>query len=162
MGAPVAIFDVDVELLLALERALGPPIDSYLMGWQVWLEPVEDPDQDVELEYRLHPPGGFEQPAGLSHHELWDEVIEQVAAGRDTFELGDETRDLDGLWVLLEVYPGFGGDIAPAQVREWAEAVLGRPALACGEVDHRRLEGRFRDEQHEADLPAALRETLGA
>lgn len=165
---PVAIFEVDAELLLALEGAFGPPIDSYLMGWQVWLVEVDadDAPEDLELEYRLHPPAGFTQPAGtaeepFSHHDLWDEVMVQVGEGRTELELGAETRDLQAVWTLLEVYPAFGDDVTPAQVRAWAEAALGRSATASGEVDHERLGGEWKRRGHALDLPAALRDALG-
>jgi hypothetical protein len=159
---PVAIFDVDVDLLRALEGALGPPIDSYLMGWQVWIVEPGAGSDGVELEYRLHPPPGFRQPAGLSHHDLWDEVMVQVADGRHPFRLGDETRDLASLWTLLEVFPAFGDDVEPAALRTRAESSLGRPALAAGRVDHERLGGVWKRGGHEADLPGALRAALGA
>lgn len=168
-GTPVALFDVDAELLLALEGAFGPPIDSYLMGWQVWIVEVDaaDAPDGLELEYRLHPPAGFEQPAGgegspFSHHDLWDEVLLQVGEGRDVLELGAETRELAGVWVVLEVYPAFGDEVTAAQVRAWAETALGRPAVASGEVDHDRLGGEWKRRGHAVDLPAALRAALGA
>jgi hypothetical protein len=165
---PVAVFDVDADLLLALEGAFGPPIDSYLMGWQVWLVEVdaEDAPDDLELEFRLHPPAGFEQPAGtpdapFSHHDLWDEVMVQLGEGATSFELGSETRDLASLWTLLEVFPAFGEEVSPAQVQRWAEDALGRPAAGSGEVDHERLGGEWKRRGHEADVPAALRAELG-
>lgn len=159
-AAPTAIFAVDAELLETLEARLGPPIDSYLMGWQVWLySPVEH--REVELELRLHPPAGFSQPEGLSHHLLWDEVITQVAAGAEELELGEETRRLDELFVLLEAYPVFESATVE-EVRSWTEELLDRRALGAGEVDHDWLAGRFRDEGHDADLPGRLREALGA
>lgn len=155
--APTVIFDVDRGLLETLEAQLGPPIDSYLMGWQVWLHPVEG--TEVELELRLHPPAGFEQPEGLDHHLLWEEVVRQVADGAEVLELGRESRRLEEVFVLLEVYPVF----APAsveQTRAWAEQLVGRRALGAGRVDHDLLAGRFRREQHDADLPGALRSEL--
>lgn len=155
--APTVIFDVDRALLETLEARLGPPIDSYLMGWQVWLYPVEG--TEVDLELRLHPPAGFSQPEGLDHHVLWEELMSQISDGAEVLELGEESRRLDEVFVLLEAYPVF----APAsveQVRDWTEELLGRDALAAGEVDHDRLSGRFRREQHDADLAGALREIL--
>jgi len=159
--SPVAVFDVDTALLEALEQAFGPPIDSYLRGWQVWIEPV-DPDADdaVELEYRLHPPAGFTMPAGLNHHDLWDQVITKVADGATLFALGSETRDLADVWVLLEVFPAFADVMSSADVRATAEQALGRTARADGDVDHERLGGRFKREGHEADIPAALLDAL--
>ncbi|MDP8961914.1 MAG: hypothetical protein M3N32_09900 [Actinomycetota bacterium] len=160
---PTCLFRCDAELLLALEGALGPPIDSYLMGWQVWLEPTELPEHPtpVELEYRLHPPPHFRQPAGLSHHGLWDAVIGQVVAARKHLRLGEEERILDEVWRLLEVYPAFGEDPTPEALRHAAEAALGRPALAAGYVDHERLGARWKREKGTFDLPAALLAELG-
>ncbi|MDX1619731.1 MAG: hypothetical protein R3320_01985 [Nitriliruptorales bacterium] len=152
---PIVIFDVDADLLSALEAALGPPLDSYLMGWQVWLHEIDE--QDVELEFRLHPPAGFEQPDGMSHHDLWDEVIVQVADGVADLELGSEHRTVGSLWQVLEVFPAFGEDVEPEQLRRWVEELLGREALGAGEVDHERLGGRWKRRGHEFDLASALR-----
>lgn len=161
---PVTVFAVDGDLLLALESAFGPPIDSYLRGWQVWLEPVDAPDapDGLELEYRLHPPGGFAQPVGLDHHFLWDEVVAQVAEGATTLTLGAEQRGLAQVWALLEVFPAFDEDVTAADVRRWAEQTLGRPALAHGDVDHDRLGANFTREGPAFDLPSALRAELGS
>lgn len=164
---PVAIFAVDLELLGALEAAFGPPLDSYLMGWQVWLDEVEadDAPEGCELEYRLHPPAGFAQPTSadgsFSHHDLWDEVIVQVADGVHPFRLGDEERDLTSLWVLLEVFPAFGEEVTPEQVGAWAAAALGRAPLASGWVDHERLGAAWKRQGHETDIPGQLRQVLG-
>lgn len=214
---PSCIFEVDAALLLTLEGAVGPPLDSYLMGWQVWLVPVGEaagggsggasvgysggtpgggagarPEQGVgeadggveavggqpvELEFRLHPPAGFRQPEGLSHHDLWDETMQQLAdraaalaageAGQGALDrvplrLGREDRDVASLWELLEVFPAFGEDVSPEQVRTWAEGVTRRPALAAGYIDHERLGGTFKRLGTRFDLPGALREELGA
>lgn len=163
---PTCVFAVDIELIEALEAVLGPPIDSYLNGWQVWIEPLEtlgrSPEDDVQLEYRLHPPAGFTQPRGLSHHDLWDTVVEQIAEGRDRFVVGDEQRSLAELWVLLEVYPGFGEELSPSVLRGAVERVLGRPALACGAVDHARLGNLWKRTKGDVDLPGALLDELGA
>ncbi|MFN2555498.1 MAG: hypothetical protein ABR592_01265 [Nitriliruptorales bacterium] len=161
---PTCLFRCDPELLLALEVAFGPPIDSYLMGWQVWIEPAELPgrSQPVELEYRLHPPPDFRQPAGLSHHDLWEAVIEQMVAGRKRLRLGEEERSLEEVWVLLEVYPAFEDSPTPEEVRTAAEAVLERKAIAAGYVDHERLGAQWKRSKGGFDLPGALLAELGA
>lgn len=161
---PTCVFDCDPGLVLALEAAFGPPIDSYLMGWQVWIEPAEVPGraEPVELEYRFHPPAGFTQPAGLSHHDLWDAVVTQLAVGVETLLLGEERRFLREVWVLLEVYPAFGEALSSSAVRAAAERALGRPATADGEVDHDRLGARWKRAKGAFDLPAALLAELGA
>jgi hypothetical protein len=156
---------VDRALILALERTYGPPIDSYLNGWQVWLEPYEELlDVDgapVELEHRLHPPAGFTQPTGLSHHDIWEAVATQLEDGADRLRLGDEQRPLDALWVLLEVYPAFGEPVAPDELGRAVGSRLGRPALAAGRVDHQRLGARWRATKGDFDLPTALLDELG-
>lgn len=176
-GTPVAVFAVDGELLLRLEAAFGPPLDSYLNGWQVWLEEVTEdnlpdgvpaPVDEVTLEFRLHPPVGFEQPQGLSHHDLWDEVAVPLADARAegepfpaSLELGTETRRLAEVWTLLEVFPAYGEDVTPDLVRMWAQSWLGRVALGVGRVDHAILGGRWKREGNRFDLTGAIRRSLG-
>ncbi|MDP8958899.1 MAG: hypothetical protein M3N51_06810 [Actinomycetota bacterium] len=154
---PTCVFEVDAGLIDALDSTFGPPIDSYVMGWQVWIEPA---GEGVELEYRLHPPAGFTIPEGLSPEDLWDQVTSQLPGGE--LRLGEERRTLDQVWVLLEVYPAFGDPATPEQLRSWAEAALGRPALASGYVDHARLGGGWERRPGRFDLPSALREALGS
>ncbi len=165
MGSdPICVFAADADLVLALEAAYGPPIDSYLNGWQVWLEPSglrDADDEPIEFEHRLHPPAGFEQPAGLSHHDLWDEVVTQLADGAEVLELGAEQRRLEEVWRLLEVYPAFGHELRPDQVRSEVEAALGRPALGAGHVDHGRLGSRWKRTSGRFDLAGALLDELG-
>ncbi len=161
---PTCVFAVDEGLIVALEAVYGPPIDSYLNGWQVWVEPVGPPGADgepIELEHKLHTPEGFTQPDGLSHHDLWDEVVQQVADGARILELGTDRRRLHEVWTLLEVYPAFGAPISAEALRTAAEAALGRPALAAGTVDHAGLGARWKRTKGRFDLPGALLEQLG-
>jgi hypothetical protein len=163
-GDPTCVFEVDRDLVLALESAYGPPIDSYLNGWQVWLEPSELEDAEGEpivLEHRLHPPTGFRQPAGLSHHDLWDEVVTQLADGRDVLRLGEEERRLADVWRLLEVYPAHGDPVVPEELRAAAEGAIRRPAFAAGQVDHAGLGARWKRSKGAFDLPGALLDELG-
>ncbi len=158
---PTCLFDCDAELIMALEAALGPPIDSYLNGWQVWVESTPVPGRgEIELEYRLHVPAGFTQPAGLSHHDLWDEVVHQLAEGRSELRLGEETRTLDRVWRLLEIYPAFGDPVAPDALRTAVETLLERPALATGYVDHARLGARWKRTKGAYDLAGELLRAL--
>lgn len=161
---PTCLFAVDAELVTTLERVYGPPIDSYLNGWQVWVEPCElldEEGEEVQLELRLHTPAGFSQPEGISHHDLWDAVIEQLVTGAEALELGDETRRLDELWVLLEVYPAFGDEVAPDELARVVTADLGRPPLAAGQVDHGRLGAAWKRTKGRFDLAGALLDELG-
>lgn len=152
------LFEVDRSLLETLDGTFGPPVDSYLTGWQVWLEPSP---AGLELEYRLHPPPGFRMPEGLHPEELWDEVQGRLAAGADLLALASGPVRLEEVWELLEVYPAHGDPVSPDDLRTWAEEALGRPALACGVVDHRRLGKQWERRPGRFDLPGALREALG-
>lgn len=158
-GDPTCVFEVDRSLVETLDGRLGPPLDSYVMGWQVWLEPAGE--DRVELEFRLHPPAGFSMPGGIHPEELWDEVVSGLAAGGEVLRIGEEERRLEDLWVLLEIYPGFGDRVEPDQVRSWAEEMLGRPAMGAGYVDHQRLGKRWERRPGRFDLPRAVLEELG-
>ena len=155
---PTCVFHCDAQLVLALEAAFGPPVDSYVLGWQVWLQPAAT---GVELEYRLHPPADYRTPAGISHHDVWEAVVSQLADGVDRLRLGTEERELREVWTLLETYPAFGDALTPDEVRRLAEEALGRPADAAGSVDHDLLNGRWARRPGGFDLVAALLEQVG-
>jgi hypothetical protein len=123
-------------IVLALAARLGAPTDAYVNGSQVWLTPGP-----VMLEWRLHPTATYSLPAGLSHHELWDQVVGQLVteAPAESLLLGDEIRALDALWDGLECYPAYGDAIDPAALAAAAEERLGRPPDAAGLVDHAEL-----------------------
>lgn len=157
-GDPTCVFGCDAALVRTLDSVLGPPIDSYVFGWQVWLHPDAG---GADLEYRLHPPAAFRMPVGVSHHDLWDLVVTQLAEGNAPLHLGSERRTLDSVWSVLEVYPAYGDPRTPEEVQAAAEATLGRSALAAGTVDHDRLGARWKDAPGRYDLPGALLAELG-
>ena len=47
-------------------------------GTQTWLTEL---DVDTTLEWRLHPVAGYRAPAGLSHYEVWEQVVAAIAGG---------------------------------------------------------------------------------
>lgn len=128
------------SLVLALDSALGQPVDGYLNGTQVWLTSRDEGSvtTDVALEWRLHPVGGYRPPDRLSHHELWEEVVGQLASGSgaDTMTLGGEHRALTSLWDGLECFPLDDGDAEPAVLARIATEALGIAPDATGLVDH--------------------------
>jgi hypothetical protein len=79
------VWRVDADLVLALDAQLGPPVDSYVNGTHTWLG--EDGPGGVALEWRLHPVAGYRAPTGLSHYDLWEQVVGALSAGADP---GDE------------------------------------------------------------------------
>lgn len=133
------VWRVDPALVLALDERLGPPVDSYLNGSQTWL--VEAGPGGVALEFRLHPVGGYRLPAGISHYDLWEQVVGALSADAvpDVFTLGDETRTLASLWDGLECFAAYGDELEPAPLAAAAGEALGRAPDAAGLVDHARI-----------------------
>lgn len=133
MHTATALWWVRPELLLALDEHLGLPVDSYLNGSQTWFT-----DDGETLEWRLHPVGGFGQPRGLSHYDLWEQVVAQLSAGTEPggLLLGEESRALGELWEGLECFPAHGDDLEPATVAQRAAARIGIPPDLTGLVEH--------------------------
>ncbi len=157
---PSTVWRISRALLGALDAHLGPPIDSYVNGTQVWLtpEPTNATEADATtptLEWRLHPPAGFTAPSGTSHHDLWDEAQAALApapgagrpgeqtdahpAGGDTIVIGGERRSLTSLWEGLECFPAYGDEMEPAALVARACEVLPIGPSASGLVDHGRI-----------------------
>jgi hypothetical protein len=162
-GTPTCVWRVDADLVERLDARLGPPLDSYARGWQVWLED-HGPD-GVTLEWRLHPPAGFRMPRGVNPHDLFDVVLQglaELADGRtDEFPAGRERRTLASVWEALEVYPAYGDDVEPARLAAVATAVLaGRAPDAFGRVDHDRLGDVWKGRRGEFSVARALFEQL--
>lgn len=121
------------ELVDALDGRLGPPVDSYVNGSQTWFS-----GEEQTLEWRLHPVAAFTMPAGLSHYDLWDRVVDELHGGRapEALELGTEVRALATLWDGLECFPAYGDDLEPATLSARATDLLGVGPDLCGLVDH--------------------------
>jgi hypothetical protein len=130
-----AVWVIDAELVRALDERLGTPVDSYVNGSQTWL--TEDGPNGATLEWRLHPVAGFRLPRRLSHYDLWEQVVAQLASGvgAAALRLGDETRPLTSLWDGLECFATHD-DLEPATLAASATETLGRPPDRAGLVDH--------------------------
>jgi hypothetical protein len=135
-STPTALWLIDAALVTAIDAGLGMPVDSYVNGAQTWLSP--DGPGGVELEWRLHPVAGYRAPEELTHYDVWDAVIDALAAGADpeTLPLGSEVRALTTLWDGLECYAAYGDEIEPATLAGAAAEVVGRTPDAAGLVDH--------------------------
>jgi hypothetical protein len=127
-----ALWQTTPELVLALDRRLGAPVDSYVNGSQTWFT-----GEDEILEWRLHPVASYEAPPGLSHYDLWERVVDELHAGRpaDALPLGG-ARTLTSLWDGLECFPAYGDDLEPATLSRRAADALGLAPDLCGLVDH--------------------------
>jgi hypothetical protein len=156
-----AVWRIAPELVLALDEHLGGPVDSYVNGSQTWL--TEDGPGGATLEWRLHPVGGYRPPAGLSHYDLWEQVVAQLSAGRDpgTLALGDERRPLASLWDGLEAYAPYD-DLEPATLAHATGAALGWPPDTSGLVDHSGIGDAWEQAKGSVSIVALLLDELRA
>src|SRR5690348_3690647 len=113
-----AVWTISTEIVAALDEHLGVPVDSYVNGSQTWLT-GDDDERGVGLEWRLHPVAAYRAPRGLSHYDLWEQVVAALAQGADAhaLKLGDETRPLTSLWDGLECYAPYD-DVEPARLAQ--------------------------------------------
>jgi hypothetical protein len=134
-----ALWRVDRDLVLALDERLGPPVDSYVNGSQTWL--VDDGPGDITLEWRLHPAPSYDTPHGLSHYDVWEQVVASLSSGDDpaALPLGDERRALTSLWDGLEAFVAYDDDVEPANLAQAVTDALGIPPALVGMVDHHRI-----------------------
>jgi hypothetical protein len=155
------VWRLSPELVVALDTALGPPVDGYVNGTQTWL--TDRGPAGETLEWRLHPVSGFRPPGGVGPYELWDEVTGQLAAGGDpaSLPLGGERRPLASLWDGLECYAVDGG-IEPAPLAAAAADALGIPPDASGLVDHERIGAAWERARGAVSIIALLLEELQA
>lgn len=136
------VWRISPELVRALDERLGVPVDSYVNGTQTWL--TEAPDgaaEDVTIEWRLHPVAAFRLPADMSHYDLWELVIDQLATGSepDALVLGTEHRTLRSLWDGLECFVPYGDELEPAPLARRVTDLVGIAPDAVGLVDHTRI-----------------------
>ncbi len=122
---PTTVWRTTPELVRALDEHLGPPLDRYVNGTQTWLTP--DGPGEATLEWRLHPVAGFRCPAGVTHEDLWETVLDGSALAPSS------------LWDGLECFPAYGDEIEPATLGRCVTDALGIAPDAAGLVDHERI-----------------------
>lgn len=159
MPLATTVWEIGAELVQALEESLGPPVDCYVNGSQTWFT---ETDGGAMLEWRLHPTARYRLPKGLSHYDVWEAVVAQLAAGAgpQALILGSETRPLGGLWDGLECFPAHGDDLEPATLAAAATAALGLAPDAAGLVDHERIGDAWERSRGEVSIVALLLEQL--
>ena len=157
-----AIWAISVDLVVALDARLGPPVDCYVNGSQTWL--TADGPNDYMLEWRLHPVGGYITPAGISHYEVFETTIAAISVGADTtaLVLGDETRSLNELWSGLECFAAYGDPMTPAELRDHATKALDREPDRCGVVEHQRIGDAWEQSQRRTSLYTLVDAALDA
>lgn len=159
MDVPTCAYKVDASLIELLDSRLGPPLDSYVRGWQVWLEP-NGPDGET-LEWRLHPPAGFRMPRGVDPHDLFDVVLQGLAEPGEDFAAGRERLTLSDVWEILEVFPAYGEDLSPeALVSAVSTALGGREPDVAGRADHARLGDLWKGKRGDFSVGKVLLDTL--
>ena len=160
MPLATTVWEIGAGLVQALDERLGPPVDSYVNGSQTWFT---EADSGAVLEWRLHPTAGYRLPEGLSHYDVWETVVGQLAAGAgpEALTLGSETRPLARLWDGLECFPAHGDDLEPATLAAAATAALGLAPDAAGLVDHERIGDAWERSRGGVSIVALLLEQLG-
>jgi len=159
MSVPTCAYRVDASLIDLLDARLGPPLDSYVRGWQVWLEP--NGPGGATLEWRLHPPAGFRMPRDVDPHDLFDVVLQGLAEPGEDFAAGGERRTPGDIWEALEVFPAYGDDLTPeALVEAVTEALGGRRPDVAGHADHARLGDLWKGKRGDFSVGRVLLETL--
>lgn len=163
---PSCVWRVDAALVEALETHLGPPLDSYVRGWQTWLEP-HGPG-GATIEWRLHPPAGFVIPDGLDPTDLFDLVLQAVAEAEtpnsDALPVESAALRLSQIWEVLEAFPAHGDAVGePQELAEaCAGALGGRHPDAVGWVDHDRLGDLYKAADGDFSVGTALLEQLSS
>src|SRR4051794_23216946 len=155
------VWRVDPALVLALDERLGAPVDSYLNGSQTWLADVGP--GEVALEFRLHPVAGYRLPEGMSHYDVWEQVVAELSGAgddggvdADSLLLGTETRPLSSLWEGLECFAAYGDELEPAPLAAAAGEAIGRAPDAAGLVDHARIGSEWERAQGGASIVEML------
>src|SRR5438132_1458802 len=128
---PTCVWTVTSDLVLALDGRLGPPVDSYVNGSQVWLR--DDGPGGITVEWRLHPVAGFVAPGDVGPYELFEVVTGALAAG------DPPPAPLDRLWDGLEAFAAYGDEVEPGPLAAGCVEALGLAPDAAGLVDHERI-----------------------
>ena len=158
--AATALWDVTPALLLKLDATFGAPIDSYLNGSQVWL--TADGPNEIMLEWRIHPVGGFQQPVGVSHYDVWETVIAAYSDDpeRTTITFGTESRSLDSLWTGMECFAAYGDPLSTHDLIVCATNVLAFAPNMSGLVNHEQLGEQWFRSNRSLDLAQLVRVAL--
>ena len=163
-GVPTCAYRVEAALVELLDERLGPPLDSYVRGWQVWLLP-NGPGGEV-LEWRLHPPARFRMPRGVNPHDLFDVVLQGLAGNDDAsgddrlLTTGAEQHLLRELWEVLEVFPAYTADVAVGELVAAVATALGRRPDVAGYADHARLGDEYKGRGGNFSVGTALLQAL--
>jgi hypothetical protein len=117
------------EVITALDRAFGDPVDAYVNGSQVWID--DDGPGGVAIEWRLHPVANYAKPRGIATADVFQALV-RAAVSDDGLSLPPPIA----LWDGLEAFAAYDDPLEPAVLRDWAATRLGMEPTASGWVDH--------------------------
>jgi hypothetical protein len=115
-------------VITALDERFGEPVDAYVNGSQVWLR--DDGPNGMTIEWRLHPVGGYERPAGIDTYEVFTEVAGALGLG------AEPPAPPERLWDGLEAFAAYDDEVEPATLAAAVTDALGLAPDAAGVVDH--------------------------
>jgi len=145
---PTCVWRATPELVLALDERFGPPHDAYVNGSQVWLR--EDGPGAVTVEWRLHPVAGYQRPATVGTHEVFEVTVDALAGA------SDPPAPLERLWDGLEAFAAYGDEVEPATLAAAVTEALGRAPDAAGLADHDRIGDEWERTGGKLSIVAAL------
>ena len=152
----VAVWRCSRPLVAALDAHLGEPTDTYVNGSQVWLR--DDGPNDVTLEWRLHPVGGYQRPPGTSTTNVFRRVVGWAAGqgAEDDTANDDAHAEPETLWGGLEVFSAYDEDLRPDELRSCCVGLLGIEPDAVGMVDHSTVGDDWERSAGASDIVTAL------
>jgi hypothetical protein len=151
------VWRISDELVVALDRQLGQPVDSYVNGAQTWLR--EDGPGGQMVEWRLHPVAAFSRPAGVGTHDVFESVALAIGTGATPLARPES------LWEGLEAFVAYddeAADVEPMRLAELCSGVLGIPPDASGMVEHEPIGAAWEQAEGRFSIVGALLEQLGA
>ncbi|HUR18293.1 MAG TPA: hypothetical protein VMZ51_05065 [Acidimicrobiales bacterium] len=151
---PTCVWPISGELVVALDKRFGDPLDAYVNGSQVWLR--DDGPGGITLEWRLHPVPGFRRPGGIGTYDLFPRVAVAIALGNDPPGRPEE------LWEGLEAFPAHAEETEPSLLCSAARDALGVTPSGTGLVDHEVIAAQWEREAGQVSIITALLRQLGA
>ncbi len=148
------IWPISAELVLALDRRFGEPVDAYVNGSQVWLR--DDGPGGQALEWRLHPVAGFRRPPSTPTYELFAAVALALAGD------GEPPAAPAALWDGLEAFSAYGESLEPVPLAAAATTALGMAPETAGLVDHQAIALRWEAAGGRISIVSALLEQLAS
>lgn len=146
------VWRIRPELVLALDRNFGEPVDAYVNGSQVWLR--DDGPAGLTLEWRLHPVAGYSRPPAIPTHELFAAVALAVAGAAEA------VVPPEALWDGLEAFSAYDEEVEPAPLAAATTQALGIPPDAAGLVDHQVEGTRWEATERQVSIVDALFDQL--